>query len=80
MTKNMWLRLFLRYKLTRAVTKMYILWRKYPIFGLHRAFRVVKRRDLHTHNFKILSTKRYIFINIESQQKKINTFNRKIIT
>lgn len=70
MTKNMWLRLFLRYKLTRAVTKMYILWRKYPIFGLHRAFRVVEKRDLHTHNFKILSTKRYIFINIESQQKK----------
>lgn len=70
MTKNMWLRLFLRYKLTRVVTKMYILWRKYPIFGLHRAFRVIKKRDLHTHNFKILSTKRYIFINIESQQKK----------
>lgn len=70
MTKNMWLRLFLRYKLTRVVTKMYILWRKYPIFGLHRAFRVVKKRDLHTHNFKILSTKRYISINIESQQKK----------
>lgn len=66
----MWLRLFLRYKLTRVVTKMYILWRKYPIFGLHRVFRVVKKRDLHTHNFKILSTKRYIFINIESQQKK----------
>lgn len=70
MTKNMWLRLFLRYKLTRAVTKMYILWRKYPIFGLHRAFRVIKKRDLHTHNFKILSTKRYILTNIESQQKK----------
>lgn len=70
MTKNMWLRLFLRYKLTRVVTKMYILWRKYPIFELYRAFRVVKKRDLHTHNFKILSTKRYIFINIESQQKK----------
>lgn len=70
MTKNMWLRLFLRYKLTRVVTKMYILWRKYPIFGLHRAFRVVKKRDLQTHNFKILSTKRYILTNIESQQKK----------
>ena len=70
MTKNMWLRLFLRYKPTRVVTKMYILWRKYPIFGMHRAFRVVKKRDLHTHNFKILYTKRYIFVNIESQQKK----------
>ena len=80
MTKNMWLRLFLSYKLTRVVTKMYILWRKYPIFGLHRAFRVVKKRDLHIHNFKILSTKRYIFINIESQQKKSIPFNRKIIT
>lgn len=70
MTKNMWLRLFLRYKLTRVVTKMYILWRKYPIFGLHRAFRVIKKRDLHTHNFKILSTNWYILSNIESQQKK----------
>lgn len=70
MAKNMWLRLFLRYKHTGVVTKMYILWRKSLFFDQCQTFRVIKMQVLGTNNFIIQSTKQCIYTNKLNHREK----------